>query len=166
MAEATPFALTRLYSDLLDRRISVTDASDLTSSDGKKAYAIYDVVGRGAQVFLQVDFELLGSLGGALAGLPNVLVKERLKLGTQDETLCDAMYEVLNITSAAITTEDRAVLQRMELEESKGNALARELARLRMAKSRFLVIIPSYTGGQMACYSPYLNTPVHATRKW
>jgi hypothetical protein len=155
MAEATPFALTKLYTELLDRRVSVTDASDRASSDGRKAYTVYDLAGRGSQVFLQVDFDLLGSLGGALAGIPDVIVKERLAAGAQDEPLRDAMHEVLNITSAAIT-EARAVLRSMELDEAKGRVMARELAGIRMVKSRFLVAIPGYTGGQMAFFSPFV----------
>jgi hypothetical protein len=155
MVETTPFALTKLYSDLFDRRVSVTDASDRASSGGRKAYAIYDVAGHGSQVFLQVDFELLGSLGGALAGIPDILVKERLAVNMRDEPLCDAMHEVLNITSTVLTTGVRAVLRTMELDEAEGRIFASELASNRMAKSRFLISIPSYTGGQMACYLPY-----------
>ena len=64
-------------------------------------------------IVVKSDLPLLGSLAGVLVGLPDSAVKEHLAASPVEELLRDAMYEVLNIASAVITTEGRAVFTKM-----------------------------------------------------
>jgi hypothetical protein len=155
MADSTPFALSQLFTNLIDRRVSVVEASEREVTKCRKSFASYDVVDRGAKILLQIDFDLLGSLGGALAGMPDAIIKQNLKATPVDETLRDAMHEILNILSAVITTEGRAVLKGMELDEVKGRAMAKSFAQtVPNFASRFQATIPNYTGGQIEVFLP------------
>jgi len=64
---------------------------------------------------LQLDLPLLGSLGGALLGLPSDTIKEGLMSPTGDEPLRDAMHEVLNVASTIISIDHRAIFQSMSM---------------------------------------------------
>lgn len=155
MANSTPFELSQLYSNLIDRRVSVVDASDRNATANRKSYASYDVVDRGTKIVLQIDFDLLGSLGGALAGMPDSIIRQNLKSETVNETLRDAMHEILNISSAVITTEGRAVLRAMELDEAKGRVLVKNFKQsVAYAANRYEATIPNYTGGQLDIFLP------------
>lgn len=155
MTDSTPYALSQLFSNLIDRRVSVMEASIHEATKCRKSYASYDVVGRKENIFLQIDFDLLGSLGGALAGMPDSIIRQNLKAIPFDETLRDAMHEILNIVSAVITTEGRAILKMMELDENKGRSFAQSFAQTTPHfTSRFQVAIPNYSGGQIEVLSP------------
>jgi hypothetical protein len=155
VADSTPYSLSHLFTNLIDRRVSVVEASERDATKGRKGYATYDVVDRGTKILLQIDFDLLGSLGGALAGMPDAIIKQNLKATPVDETLRDAMHEILNIVSAVITTEGRAVLKNMELDEVKGKAMAASFKGTNPSiASRFQATIPNYTGGQMEVFLP------------
>jgi hypothetical protein len=154
MADSTPFALSQMFTNLIDRHVAVMDASQRDATKCRKACAVYDVVDLGQQVFLQIDMDLLGSLGGVLAGMPDAVVKQNLKANPIEETLRDAMHELLNITAAVIPCEGRAVLKKMELDEAKGRALAKEFTSIPLIESRFAATVPNYTGGQIALFMP------------
>lgn len=155
MANSTPYDLSQLFSNLIDRRVSVVEASEREATKCRKSYASYDVVGRSEKILLQIDFDLLGSLGGALTGMPDAIVKQNLKAIPFDETLRDAMHEILNIVSAVITTEARAILKMMELDENKGRALVQSFAQTTPHfRSRFQTTIPNYSGGQLEIFFP------------
>lgn len=155
MANSTPYNLSQLFSNLIDRRVSVIEASEREATKCRKSYASYDVVGRNEKILLQIDFDLLGSLGGALAGMPDAVVRQNLKSMPFDETLRDAMHEILNIVSAVITTEGRAILKMMELDENKGRTLAKSFMQTTShLASRLQVAIPNYSGGQIEVLSP------------
>jgi hypothetical protein len=61
-------------------------------------------------VVVKADLPLLGSLAGILVGLPDSAVKEHLAATPMEELLRDAVYELLHIASAVITTEGRGGL--------------------------------------------------------
>ena len=155
MADSTPFALSQLFTNLIDRRVAVMEASEREATQCRKSFASYEVGDHKATILLQIDFDLLGSLGGALAGMPDAIIKQNLKVTPVDETLRDAMHEILNIVSAVITTEARAVLKKMELDETKGRAMATNFRQTTPNfANRYQATIPNYTGGQLEIFLP------------
>ena len=109
MSEPTPFLLSRCFSQLIDRKVTFVQ-TPLAPPDlkVKQIYGIYNLLPYEAAIIVKADLPLLGSLGGALVGLPDSAVKEHLRVTPLDELLRDAINEVLNIAAAAITKIGRA----------------------------------------------------------
>lgn len=150
---ATPFALSQLLSDLTGRKVNVVDASDLTNSSAAKAYGIYEVVPQNDTMLIKVDLPLLGSLGGVLVGLPDTIVKQQIAQEPLDETLRDAMHEVLNIVSKVLTKHGRAILKQMLADKVSGEAFTSEFVQQPHTQRRFHVTMNGYPGGEINIFS-------------
>jgi hypothetical protein len=150
---ATPFLLSQLFTDLTGRRVSVVDAAELMPSTAAKAYGIYEVVPGNAILLLKVDLPLLASLGGVLVGLPESIVKQQISQQPLDETLRDAMHEVLNITSKVLTKHGRAVLREMITDKTSGDAFTTEFIQQPHAQRRFYTTMNGYPAGEITLFT-------------
>ena len=113
MSEPTPFALSKLLSELIGRKVTFAQTTVAPETKIKQMYGIYTVLPHETAIVVKSDLALLGSLAGVLVGLPDSSVKEHLAASPVEELLRDAIYEVLNIASAVITNEGRAVFIKM-----------------------------------------------------
>jgi hypothetical protein len=102
---------------------------------------------------VKADLPLISSFAGVLVGLPDVAVKERIGTNPLDELLRDAIHEVLNIVSASIATEGRAVLTKMVTDPAYLDGVAGSVYRKPGHRSNFNVQIDGYQGGRFSVLS-------------
>ena len=113
MAEATALSLSRFFSDLTGRHVSFSIAASSSVVKGAQMYGLYHVAADSKPLLLRIHLDTLAVLGGALLGLPEDLAIEKAKQTPMDEPLRDAMHEVLNIASTAISPDARVVFKSM-----------------------------------------------------
>lgn len=106
-------ALSKLLSELCGRNVRFAPMSK-PPVKAPAIYGAYQTVPSERPFVMQVDAALLGLWAGTLLGLPDDLAMQRAAQAAEDEPLRDAMHEVLNITSSALSGEERVVLKKME----------------------------------------------------
>ena len=155
MSEPTPYALSQLFSKLIGRKVTFSQTTATPGTQVKQMYAIYTVFFPDENgLVVKSDLPLLGSLAGVLVGLPDSAVKERIKVTPLEELLRDAIYEVLNIASAAITTEGRAVLTKMVADPALIDGAAGKIFKRPDYRSYFNVLVDGYQGGKFTIFAP------------
>jgi hypothetical protein len=107
MSEPTPFALSHLFTQLVGREVKFALATNPQQSKGRLLFGIYTVVRTSRVIVVRADLALLAAFGGALIGLPLALGIERATEIPMDESMRDAIHEVLNIASTVIWTDGR-----------------------------------------------------------
>jgi hypothetical protein len=86
-------------------------------------------------------------------GLPDSAVKEHLAVSPVEELLRDAIYEVLNIASAVITTEGRAVFSQMVADPLFIDGAAEKAFKKPDHRSYFNVLVDGYQGGKFTIFA-------------
>jgi hypothetical protein len=153
MSEPTPYALSKHFSDLIGRKVTFTQTTAAAETKIKQMYGIYTVLPHETAIVLKFDLPLLGSLAGVLVGLPDSSVKEHLAVSPVEELLRDAIHEVLNITSAVITTEGRAVFVRMVADPLLIDGTAGKVFKKPDHRSYFNVLVDGYQGGKFTIFA-------------
>ena len=156
MSEPTPFALSKLLTDLLGRKVTFTQTAVAPETKIKQMYAIYTIFPHQTAVVVKADLPLLGSLGGVLVGLPDSVVKEHLAATPVEELLRDAIHEVLNISSTVVTNEGRAVFVKMVADPVLIDGAAGTLLKKPDRKSYFNVLVDGYQGGKFTIFSQFV----------
>jgi len=153
MSEPTPFALSKLFSELIGRKVTFAQTTVAAETKIKQMYGIYTVLPHETAIVVKSDLPLLGSLAGVLVGLPDSAVKEHLAKNPLEELLRDAIHEVLNITSAVITTEGRAVFVRMVADPLLIDGTAGKVFKKPDHRSYFNVLVDGYQGGKFTIFA-------------
>jgi hypothetical protein len=154
MSEATPFALSKLLTELIGRKVTFTQTTAAAETKVRQMYGIYTVLPHETAIVVKSDLPLLGSLAGVLVGLPESAVKEHLAATPVEELLRDAMHEVLNITSAVITHEGRAVFVKMVTDPILIDGEAGKVFKKPGHRSYFNVLVDGYQGGKFTIFAP------------
>ena len=160
MAEPTPYGLSRRFSELIGRKVTFVQTPAALDTKIKQLYGVYTVLPFGTAIVVKADLSLLGSFAGALVGFPDCVVKEHLRVTPLEELLRDAIYEVLNIASAAIATEGRAVLTKMVPDPVYNEGAAGQVFKNPSHRSYFNVQIDGYQGGKFNILSQFV--PSHS----
>jgi hypothetical protein len=155
MSEPTPFALSKLFTDLIGRKVTFTQTTAAAETKVKQMYGIYRVLPGETAIVVKSDLPLLGSLAGVLVGLPDSAVKEHLAATPVEELLRDAMHEVLNITSAVITHQGRAVFVKMVTDPIHLDGEAGKVFKKPDHRSYFNVLVDGYQGGKFTIFAPF-----------
>lgn len=155
MAEATPFALSQLLTQLIGRKVTFAQATVAPETKIKQVYGIYNVLPHETAIVVKADLPLLGSLAGVLVGLPDAAVKEHLAANPIEELLRDAIYEVLNIASTVVTTQGRAVFTKMVTDPALIDGAAGKLFKKPDHRSYFNVLVDGYQGGKFTIFSQF-----------
>ncbi|SEF62160.1 hypothetical protein SAMN05421819_0610 [Bryocella elongata] len=150
MADTVGFHLSKLLTDLVGRKVTFAPLPNAVEQPIKQVFGIYQLLPWDLAIVVRLDLSLLGSLAGLLVGLPDNAVKDRLKAGGFDELLRDAAHEVLNISSAVITAEGRAIFQKMVFDRTLVDGPAGEVLKKPFHKSFYNVVIDGYQGGKLA----------------
>jgi hypothetical protein len=160
MSEPTPYGLSQVFSKLIGRKVTFAQTTVAAATKIKQMYAIYNVLPHEIAIVVKADLPLLGSFGGVMVGLPDSAIKERLGVTPMEELLRDAIYEVLNIASAAITTEGRAIFTKMVEDPAYIDGAAGKLFNKPDHKSYFNVLVDGYQGGKFTIFSQFapINT--------
>jgi hypothetical protein len=122
----------------------------------RQIYGIYTLLPYETAIVVKADLPLFGSFAGALVGLPDPAVKDHLRVTPLEELLRDAIYEVFNIASAAIATEDRAVFKKMEVDRAYVDGAAGKVLEKPDHRSYFAVTIDGYQGGRFTVLSQFI----------
>ena len=162
MAEPTPYALSRCFSQLIGRKVTFAQSTFAADTKIKQIFGIYNLLPHGTAIIVKADLPLLGSFGGALVGLPDPVVKEHLRVSPVEELLRDAIYEALNIASAAVTSEGRAVFTKLVFDPVYIDGSAGEVYKKPHHRSYFNVLIDGYQGGRFAILSQFVPITVVA----
>ncbi len=153
MAEPTPFALARLFTQLVGREVKFAQLTRPTPTKLKQMYGVYIVKPADTCRVVQTDLPLLGSFAGCLVGLPSDAVQDRLAEAALDESLRDAMHEVLNITATIVTVEGRAVFQSMYNDLLHCPSEAVDTMKGPLHRSHYQVSIDDYQGGAFSLFA-------------
>src|SRR5579875_3431664 len=109
MAEPTAFALSRHFANLVNRDVAFAQSTAAAETKGIKVFGVYAVFPEQTALVVRADLALLGSFAGALIGLPDAEVRQRVKSPVIDELLRDPIHEVFNVASAVVCNGGRAV---------------------------------------------------------
>jgi hypothetical protein len=144
----------------------VTFVQTTSALDAKirKIYGIYTLPPHETAIVVTADLPLLGSVAGALVGLPDSAVKEHLRVTPMEELMRDAISEVLNVAKAAITTEGRAVFTKMVTDPTYIDGAAEKVFKEPFHRSYFAVSIEGYQGGRFAIFSGFVPLSRAVTR--
>jgi hypothetical protein len=153
MSEPSPYALSKLFSDLVGRKVTFAHAQPSLDTKVSQMYGLYTVLPHETAVIAKCDLPLLGSLAGLLVGLPDSAVKEHLKANPLEELLRDAVHEVLNIASAVIVTEGRAIFLKMVSDTVYIDGAAAKLFKKPDRRTYFSVTVDGYQGGKFTILS-------------
>jgi hypothetical protein len=159
MAEPTTYSLSRRFSQLIGRKVTFSQTTFALDSKIKQMYGIYTVLPHGTFVIVKADLPLLGSFAGSLVGLPDNVVREHLAVSPIEELLRDAIYEVLNIASAAVASDGRPVFTKMVTDPAYIDGQAGKVFKKPDHRSYFNVLVENYQGGKFAILSQM--TPVN-----
>ena len=155
MSEPTPFSLSQRFSQLIGRKVTFVQTTLSLDKGVKQLYGIYTVLPQETAIVVKADLPLLGSFAGALVGFPDNVVKEHLKANPMEELLRDAIYEVLNIASAAVSNEGRAVFTKMVTDTVYIDGAAGLVFKKPDHRSYFNVLIEGYQGGRFSIFAPF-----------
>ena len=113
MAEATAFSLSKFFSELTGQHVSFAIATNAPAPKGDQMYGLYHVIADARPMLMRMSLSSIALMGGALLGIPADLAIERVRAAQVDESLTDAMHEVLNIASTAFSPDERIVFKGM-----------------------------------------------------
>ncbi len=153
MSEPTAYSFSQLFSQLTGRKVSFAQPKAAAPSNAKQMYGLYTVLPRETVIVVKSDLPLLASFAGALVGLPDDAVKERLGSTPLDEILRDAIHEVLNISATLVTNEGRAVFKRMAADLVYFDNFDAQLLQKPDRKTDFDVSIDDYQGGRFTVFA-------------
>jgi hypothetical protein len=156
MSEPTPYALSKLFSELIGRKVAFTQTTVAPETKIKQLYGIYTVLPHETAIVVKSDLPLLGSLAGVLVGLPDSSVKEHLAKSPLEELMRDAIHEVLNIASAVITTEGRAVFIKMVADPALIDGAPGKVLKKPDHRSYFNVSVDGYQGGKFTILAQFV----------
>jgi hypothetical protein len=158
MADPSPYILSRCFTQLTGRKVTFVQTTLGPDLKTKQMYGVYNLLPDELAIVVKADLPLLGSIAGALVGLPDAVVKEHLRVTPVDELLRDAISEVLNIAAASITAEGRANFTKMVADPSYIDGEAGKVLAKPFHRNYFTVAVEGYQGGKFAILSPFVPT--------
>jgi hypothetical protein len=156
MSEPTPFRLSQCFTQLLGRKVTFVQSTFALDMHIRQMYGIYTLLPLEAAIIVKADLPLLGSFAGALVGLPDTAVKEHLRANPLEELIRDAICEALNIASAVISTDGRAVFSKLVADPAYIDGAAAKVLKAPFHRSYFTVSIDGYQGGRLTVLSPFV----------
>ena len=156
MPEPTPLSLSHLFTQLIGRKVTFAPTTIAPETKIKQMYGIYNVLPHETAIIVKADLPLLASLAGVMVGLPDSAVKECLAKSPLEEVLRDAIHEVLNVASAALTNEGRAVFARMVTDTGLIDGVAGQLFKKPDRRTYFNVLVDGYQGGKFTVFAQFM----------
>jgi hypothetical protein len=156
MAEPSSFILSQRFSKLTGRKVSFVQSTQAMDRKVGQIFGIYSLLPLESAIVVKADLPLMGSLAGALVGLPDQAVAEHLRTTPMEELMRDSICEVLNVAAAAVSTEGRAVFSKMVTDPLYLTGAAEKVFKEPFHRSYFVVTIEGYQGGRFAIFSPFV----------
>jgi hypothetical protein len=155
MAEPSSSAMATLFSDLIGRRVTFSEQLGALSPNGQQIYCVYLIKPMDGYRIIKADLSLLSSFAGALIGLSPDIIKERVEDATMDESLRDALCEVMNIASRIVCIEHRGVFKGLHGDPGQMPPAARSTLRDPYYSGQYKVAIDGYEGGAFSLLAPF-----------
>jgi hypothetical protein len=155
MAEPTSLSMATLFSDLIGRRVNFSEQLNAIPPHGEQIYCAYLIKPMDSYRVIKADLSLLSSFAGALIGLSPETIKERVAEAKLDETLRDALHEVMNIASRIVTLGQRGVFKGMFGDPGQLPPEARDTLRDPRHSSYYRVTVDGYEGGAFSLLAPF-----------
>lgn len=155
MAEPSSSSIATLFSDLIGRHVNFSEQMDALPANGQQIYCLYLVKPMDSYRIIKADLSLLSSFAGALIGLTPETIDERVAEVKLDETLRDALHEVMNIASRIVTLEHRAVFKGLYGDPGQLPPEARNTLRDPCYSSYFKATVDGYKGGAFSLLAPF-----------
>ena len=155
MPEPSSSAMATLFSDLIGHHVNFSERIDAMPEHGEQIYCAYLIKPMESFRVIKADLSLLSSFAGALIGLSPATIKERVADPKPDESLRDALHEVMNIASRIVSVDHRAVFEGMYGDPSKLPPAARITLLDPCNSSHFKVIIEGFEGGGFSLLAPF-----------
>lgn len=152
MPAPSPQSIALLLTQLLGRKVTVALSPAAKNATDPQIYGAYTIVPGDTAIVVKADLSLLSAFAGALVGLPASEAQARAKVTPMDETLHDAIYEVLNVFSAVITFSGRTVFEKMELNAAKLEGGAANVLNHPSQSYYFGVTMDGFPGGKLAIF--------------
>lgn len=111
MHEPSARSMSQLFSQLTDRHVSFILEPNAAAGKGPSIFALYTEFPDNNPIVAQADRATVAVLAAALLGMPEDTAIERALEQPLNEAIRDAMHEVLNIGSTALSTVGRVVLK-------------------------------------------------------
>ena len=156
MSAPTAYSLSKMYTQLLGREIGFALKTQPQPSKVKPIFGVYTTQPGGDTLVVKADLPLMGSLAGAMVGLPAPAIAERLKEPKLDELLADAIHELFNVTSTPLSTESRVVFKTMHMERVLLSTAAEDTLKSPLYTASFDVTANGYPGGELQVFSSAL----------
>lgn len=153
MSEPTAPALSRHFSNLINRSVSFVPCRILLENKVRQVYGLYEVFPGAKALVVKADLGLLGSFAGAMVGLPDPEVRSKLSASNVEELLRDAMNEVFNVAASVVASEGRAVFRSMATSAIYVSGEAERVMGQPLHRSCFDVEIDGYLGGKFFIFS-------------
>lgn len=154
MLEPKPFNLAQLFSSLTGRSISFSLVTTPTESKVHPLYGVYTELPSESPIVVKADLAVIASFAAALLGMPDATALERASQNPMDEPVRDAMHEVLNIASTALSTEGRTIFKTMTTDTVYFSSQALAVLKSPSFKSIYNVSIQGGVSGLFTIYSP------------
>jgi hypothetical protein len=155
MSEPSSAAMATLFSDLIGRPVNFSGQLNALPTNRNQIYCVYLIKPMDSYRVIKADLSLLSSFAGALIGLSPEAIQERVEEATVDESLKDALGEVMNIASRIVTLEHRGVFKGMYGDPSQMPPGARSTLRDPCYSSHYKVTIDGYEGGAFSLLAPF-----------
>jgi hypothetical protein len=153
MPDLTPHSLSHLLTDLIGRKVTSVRIISGSETKLRQAYGVYTDSRNEKTFVVKADLLLLGSLVGALVGLPDSEVRSRLSGTLIEELFRDAIFEVLNVASSVIDPGGQAILVKMSMDTSDLADAAKQIVVKPNHKIDFDVSVEGYQGGRLTVLS-------------
>ncbi len=126
--DVTAFTVSKHLSDLVGRQVAVkvVGAAEFSSTTRVACYAVEPNHGTAV---VQLDFHLLATLAGMMIGIPQVEIDSQIRSGELDENLTDASRELMNVLSAVVVSEGRAIFKGLFIRSADYSGAAQDLLR-------------------------------------
>jgi hypothetical protein len=154
MVEPSSRSMATLFSDLVGRPVNFSERLYALPSNTRQIYCVYLIKPMDSYRVIKADLSLLSSFAGALIGLSPEIIRERVQETTLNETLKDALGEVMNIASRIVTMEHRGVFKGMYGDPGQMPPGARSTLRDPCYSSHYKVTIDGYEGGAFSLLAP------------
>ena len=145
--------MSQLFSQLTDRHVSFTLEPNAALGKPPGVFAIYTELPENKPIVVRAERAAVAVLAGALLGMQDDLAIEGALKQPIVEGVRDAIHEVLNIASTALSTEGRVVFQEFVTDLTEIPQHAKPVLTNPTSKSTYRLAIDGTGRGIVALFS-------------